>query len=154
MKIVRYTFLSLLIMPTLTQAETITPGLWEVMGYPKSVQVSVKKESKGTIDFTNEANIASYSDNTLVMNICIMSNNTWRESDYGTQTGSWSISGSNVSVSGNDDSVGSSGVLSVITMQASNGSMSGDWQQWPLTAPLTQQDVFASVWTLKSPSCP
>ena len=163
MKIVRYTLLSLAAIPFLTQAETITPGLWEVIGYPKSVQVSVKKAAKadnpvrrprGTIDFADEANVTNYPDNTLIMNICIMGDNTWHEADYGTQAGRWSISGSNVSVSGNDDSVGSSGVLSVTVMQPPNGVMSGDWQQWPISAPLTQQDVFASTWTLKSQSCP
>ncbi|MCF8007188.1 MAG: hypothetical protein K9K84_07230, partial [Methylovulum sp.] len=93
---------------------------------------------------------ANLADNTLVMNVCIRADNTWSEVNYGSQVGQWGIIGSNISLSGNDSIVGSSGVLATIDP---NGTMSGDWQQWLITAPLTQQDVYSSMWTFKSPTC-
>jgi hypothetical protein len=162
--------LAVCLLPSVSPAETIKAGLWEVIGYPKAVQVSVEKskhkllavsakdqasvrfatERAGTIDFENEANVANLADNTLVMDVCIRADNTWSEVNYGSQVGQWGIIGSNISLSGNDSIVGSSGVLATIDP---NGTMSGDWQQWLITAPLTQQDVYSSMWTFKNSSC-
>ncbi|MEY4194373.1 MAG: hypothetical protein RLZZ226_741 [Pseudomonadota bacterium] len=156
MKKIQFFLGALLLPPTLIQADTSIPmGLWEVIGYPKSVQVSknpatVKKNKSGTVNFSSDAATAGYEDNTLIMNICLAADNTWYEVSYGTQRGGWSLSGSNLTFSGNDVDVGSSGVLSIIDP---NRIMSGDWQQWPLSAPATQQDIFSSLWTFKGATC-
>lgn len=148
MKNIKLVLTALVLTPALSHAD-IPAGLWEVIGYPKNVQVTAKPKS-ATIDFSKDENTVDYADNTMVMNVCIVADGTWYEVNYGNQHGGWSITGSNLTFSGNNESIGSSGVLSVVDP---NGTMAGDWQQWPLTAPATQQDVFSSSWAFKNASC-
>ncbi len=85
----------------------------------------------------------------VTFDVCLQDDGTWYTLD-GTMSGGWSSVGGEVSLSGNNDQVGGSGILSVLEPGV---SMIGDWQSWPVTDPTAEQNVYSTLWTVNSPLC-
>jgi hypothetical protein len=102
---------------------------------------------KSALKTTKTSATGDATDNTSAL--CLQADGTWYTLD-GNMAGSWSMVGSEISLSGNNEFVGSSAVLNVLEPSV---SMVGSVQQWQITDPNAEQAVYNAIWTLNSSSC-